>query len=362
MIRLSVTGGIRAQDTVGAIVTVIAFESFRNPFETRGLHDPVRIVADEPVHSQLEHAPDIRGLVHGPGNQPQPESARCRGPRRVERAEIRRPGARAGGGNLARVRIFPLRKVGGRELGRFAFDDLDRAPVEALQRASGFHAGGSQHCHDRRGEGLWRQSFVGRTGQQFQLDVEPYARGAMALQELGQCGDPGAIDRLLPREAPRVLRARPDAADVVALQLVEVELADERRGRGDPTAVRAARHVGIEPPVVVDHDYAVAAHADVELEGAHAELERAREAGQRVLRGVAARAAVALEVEAGLFYRRHFSGEEEASQIPAPTATTPKRRCTPSGSPMSTAARSDAATGLTVMVLATRVGVVRSSA
>src|SRR5262249_16611401 len=124
----------------------------------------------------------------------------------------------------------------------------------------------------------------------------------------------------------------------------------------DPAAVGAARHVGVQPAVVVDHHHAVAAHADVELEGGHAELERAREAGQRVLRRVAARAAMALDIEAESFFH------DEASQIPAATATTPKRRWAPSGSPMSAAARSDAATGLTVMVLATRVGVVRSSA
>src|SRR5205085_5197001 len=52
----------------------------------------------------------------------------------------------------------------------------------------------------------------------------------------------------------------------------------------------------------------------------------------------------------------------EASQIPAATATRPITRFQPMGSPTSTAASSEAAIGLTVMVLATRVGVVMRSA
>src|SRR5690348_4802604 len=55
----------------------------------------------------------------------------------------------------------------------------------------------------------------------------------------------------------------------------------------------------------MDDDNAVARHADVELERAHAELERARERGQRVLRQVAARAAVALDVHG-------YSGSEDS--------------------------------------------------
>src|SRR5262245_21343107 len=136
---------------------------------------------------------------------------------------------------------------------------------------------------------------------------------------------------------------------------------DERCRRCDPASVRPACYVGIEPAVVVDHDLAVARDPDIELQRVDAELERPLEAGQRVLRRVAARAAVALEIECHeIVYRT--SGAEDASQMPAPTAATPTTRCAPSGSPMSAAARSDAAIGLTVIVLATRVGVVRSSA
>jgi hypothetical protein len=68
-------------------------------------------------------------------------------------------------------------------------------------------------------------------------------------------------------------------------------------GAATQRPVGRAREVGIEPAVVVDHHHAVAAHADVELEGRDAECERALESGQRVLGRVAARAAVALDIE-----------------------------------------------------------------
>src|SRR5882672_189863 len=52
----------------------------------------------------------------------------------------------------------------------------------------------------------------------------------------------------------------------------------------------------------------------------------------------------------------------EASQIPAPTAIKPPIRGNPTGSLTMIAASSEAASGFTVMVLATRVGVVIRSA
>ena len=48
--------------------------------------------------------------------------------------------------------------------------------------------------------------------------------------------------------------------------------------------------------------------------------------------------------------------------MPLATATTPRRRLKPSGSLSRIAARIDAVTGLTVSVLATRVGDVRAKA
>jgi hypothetical protein len=99
------------------------------------------------------------------------------------------------------------------------------------------------------------------------------------------------------RKAARIVRARPDAPDVVARELLEAQAADERPGRRDPCAVRAARDIRVERAVVVDHHHAVARDADIELERRDAHRGRPLEAGERVLGRVAARAAVALEVE-----------------------------------------------------------------
>jgi hypothetical protein len=112
------------------------------------------------------------------------------------------------------------------------------------------------------------------------------------------------------REALCIFGAGPDAPDVVALQLVEAKVLDERPGGRDPLPVRAAREVRIEGAVVVDHHHAVARHADIELQRGDPDGERALEARQRVLRGMAARAAVALKVER-VQRRRSGHGDEE---------------------------------------------------
>src|SRR5581483_6760691 len=105
-----------------------------------------------------------------------------------------------------------------------------------------------------------------------------------------------AIARLLLRKAARIVASRPQAPDVVALQL-RVGQAVNRRGCAHPLPIRPACDVGIEPAVVVNDDDAVARDADVQLQGRDAQLQRAREGRQRVLRQVPARAAVALHVD-----------------------------------------------------------------
>jgi hypothetical protein len=72
---------------------------------------------------------------------------------------------------------------------------------------------------------------------------------------------------------------------------------DRRPGCLDPLAVRAAGEIGIQAAIVMDHDHAVARHAHVELERVDADRERALETRQRVFGRMAARAAMALEVE-----------------------------------------------------------------
>ena len=106
-----------------------------------------------------------------------------------------------------------------------------------------------------------------------------------------------SVERLLVREPRGVVRARADAADVIALQFLIGQRMEDRRGRAHPLPIRAAREVRIERAVVVHHHHAVARHADVELEGVDAELDRALERGQGVLGQVAACTAVPLQVD-----------------------------------------------------------------
>ena len=75
------------------------------------------------------------------------------------------------------------------------------------------------------------------------------------------------------------------------------EIDDRGTRRRQELARGIARVVGVEQPVVADDHDAVLGHARVELERRHADRERPREPGERVLGGEAARAAMALQVE-----------------------------------------------------------------
>src|SRR4051794_502082 len=176
-------------------------------------------------------------------------------------------------------------------------DHFEERPVERLHGGAILHAGlshfGNQRARERRGgQGLVERDFV-----HLRLDVE--ANGAARLRQLKQLAearDARAVDRLLLREVARVGAVRPEAADVVALQLGEGQAVD-RRGAAYPATVGPARDVAIQAAVVVDDDDAVFRHADVELEGTDAKLEGAGEGRKGILRQVAARAAVALHVD-----------------------------------------------------------------
>jgi hypothetical protein len=109
-------------------------------------------------------------------------------------------------------------------------------------------------------------------------------------------GGIGCHRAVLVREAPGVLAAGPQTADIVVLQFKEIEGKNRWCRRRDPFSVGAARHVRIQAPVVVCHDYAVAGDSAVELQRVHAELQREGERRQGVLGKVPARAAVALDV------------------------------------------------------------------
>jgi len=134
---------------------------------------------------------------------------------------------------------------------------------------------------------------VRRIGRHLGLDIEARRQG----EHLGEARYAGAVHGLLQGKAPLVFRARTQPSDVVALQLLESEVLDERAGGGDPCTVGAARDVGVQRAIVMHHHHAVAGDPDVELQRRGAELQCPLEAGQRVLGQVAARAAVALNVQ-----------------------------------------------------------------
>ena len=99
------------------------------------------------------------------------------------------------------------------------------------------------------------------------------------------------------REAACVLGAGLQATDVVALQFLERQVADERPLPVEEPPFGPAGDVRIEPRVVRDYDHPVAREAHVELERGHADGQRTRKAGQGVLGCQASRAAVALQIE-----------------------------------------------------------------
>ena len=121
--------------------------------------------------------------------------------------------------------------------------------------------------------------------------------------------DVDAVHPALVGKPPRVVAARTDASDVVALQLVEGQLVDRARVSRQPAAVGAADDVGVEPAVVAHHDDAVGGDAHIQLEGGYAERQRACEPRQGVLGREAAGAAVALEVEGSSL--GHDGGDDE---------------------------------------------------
>ena len=97
------------------------------------------------------------------------------------------------------------------------------------------------------------------------------------------------------RKAPGVFAAGPDAADVDPFQVGKAEGGNRGPRSFDPFPVLAG-HIRVEAAVVVHHHHAVLRDADIHLQRVDAELERVAERRQRVLRQVAARAAVALDI------------------------------------------------------------------
>ena len=166
--------------------------------------------------------------------------------------------------------------------------------------ASRSHSGVADRLAERPREGQRRHGLFRVRRVDLGLDVEahgPVAAPFDQREDVSEARDALAIDRLLLRERRRILATRPDAADVVLAQLLIGEVDDRRTRLLEEPARGVARVVGTEQAVVADDDHAIFGHSAVELERRDADRERPRETGQRVLRGEAASAAMALEVE-----------------------------------------------------------------
>src|SRR5574342_62269 len=92
----------------------------------------VGIVADDALDAGVDHARDVRGLVHRPDDDADPQLLRRGDLLRRELAEVGRPDSAAGGAHLLRVGVLGLGEVHRADLRRLALDYLQRAEVEGL--------------------------------------------------------------------------------------------------------------------------------------------------------------------------------------------------------------------------------------
>ena len=210
-----------------------------------------------PSSAHVEHARDVGRLVHRPDDHLQAEVFRCLTTR-----------WRRGRGNSATRSCAPAActfrgsastrlpcQVDRGDLRRLALHHLQRAEVERLDgapRALALRISAISSRANSSGATVSSGAFGGELG--FDVEACAFRRRTSASRGMRVPSTGCCCGKRL-----RVLRAGPQAADVVALQLGEGERADGRPGRGDPLAVGAARDVGIEAAVVVHHHHAVLA-------------------------------------------------------------------------------------------------------
>src|SRR3546814_15120968 len=106
-----------------------------------------------------------------------------------------------------------------------------------------------------------------------------------------------AVDRLLVGEIAGVAARRIKPADIVVQQIGQRRVPDHRAGCGDPCAVGFAGQMRPQPRILADHQMAVAAELDVNLQTADADGQRGGEGGEGVFRHQAAGAAMAFKIK-----------------------------------------------------------------
>ena len=240
--------------------------------------------------------------------RPSPSSA----PSRVGVLEARGPDAKAGTAWAAAPRpIRPMLSKNVRGALRYTVGisgasfctTCERAPVEGLDRRARRHARlADRRRRARRANASGGERLRRARAAEILVSMLKRTRSLPALlherEQVGEPRDARAVDRLLLREALRVVRPRLDPPHVVARELLVRERVDRRPARLEPPSVGAARDVGIErgswwitttPSRVTPTSSSSVVDAE----------RRAppRKAGSVFSGASAARAAVALEVE-----------------------------------------------------------------
>lgn len=171
--------------------------------------------------------------------------------------EPAQPGRGPAAGALHRVEIVALDgEAASGDLGRQLFCLEQPAPVEGLERAAirGLAPADGVDGQERELRGI--DGEVRLVGIGLDLDVEAHV-GSGEGEELGERGKALTVDGLLLGKLLGVFARRIDPADVVTLELIEGERADDRAGTGEPLPVGSTGQVGIEVRVVADDDLAV---------------------------------------------------------------------------------------------------------
>lgn len=195
-------------------------------------------------------------------------------------------------------RVVPQRHPRNRRLG--LAHQRQCAPVETLDVHLVDLARGPDRGQDDIDEFLGCGRCFGLVGLDLGLDVVPHvgAVGVGQLENLGQHRDLVVAHHL------SVGKTAEQLAAVQRTDLFEGEIVHEFPDVGIHRVTRERRRgvgaLGLVDPRVVPHQrLAVLGEHDVELERADAEFEGLREGPQRLLGGLAAAAAVGLQVESG---------------------------------------------------------------
>ena len=165
---------------------------------------------------------------------------------------------------------------------RKALGDLECSPVKGLQRDPRFQPGGVNLREQARRKGFRRSREFRLRRVNLGFDVESHGaipRLGHQGKQIGEPRDTLAVDRLLLREPRRVVAARPQASDVVVLELRVAEAEDGRSRRLQKPPRCIAGMIGVQQRIVANHDHTIPGHGAVQFKGAHTQPQSVFEPG-----------------------------------------------------------------------------------